>query len=125
MITFCIEEMSQELIMRKSKTLFEKEMKKPSFKKSYWKNREVFKLELQFLRALEENDLTYEKFAKLVGSSKGNIARDLKTYGLGRASVHRIEKMAEALGMEFVPLLLPKDGTKREERLHELLKLAS
>ena len=111
--------------MSKPKTLFEKEMKKPSFKKNYWKDREVFKLELQFLRALEENGLTYEQFAKLVGSSKGNVARDLKSYGLGRASVHRIEKMAKALGMEFVPLLLPTDRAKREERLNELLKMAS
>ncbi len=111
--------------MNKPKTLFEKEMKKPSFKKNYFKDREAFKLELQFLRALEEKTLTYEQFAKLIGSSKGNIARDLKSFGLGRASVHRIEKMAKALGMEFVPLLLPTDKAEREERLQELLKLAS
>ncbi|MBI4402905.1 MAG: helix-turn-helix domain-containing protein [Deltaproteobacteria bacterium] len=111
--------------MGKPKKLFEKEMKKKIFKKNYWKDRELFKLELQFLKALEESGLTYEQFAKLIGSSKGNIARDLKSYGLGHASVHRIEKMAKALGMEFVPLLLPKDKAKREEKLHELLRLAS
>ena len=108
--------------MKKAKSLFEKEMQKDSFRKIYWEEREEFKLELQFLKALEDLDLTYEEFAKMIGSSKGNISRDLKVKGLNRATIHRIEKMASAIDMEFVPLLLPKDRKKRKKAITEILK---
>jgi transcriptional regulator with XRE-family HTH domain len=110
--------------MKKTKSLFDKEIKKDSFRKHYWEEREAFKLELQFLKALEDNDLTYEQFAEMIGSSKGNISRDLKVKGLNRATIHRIEKMASAINMEFFPLLLPKDPEKREKAITEILRAA-
>jgi transcriptional regulator with XRE-family HTH domain len=108
--------------MSKAKTLFERELEKPGFREKYFRERTEFQLELQILRALEERNYTYEEFAEKIGSTKGNISRDLKSRGLGKASIERIQKMAEALDLEFVPLLLPKDKKKRRQRVQEVLK---
>lgn len=106
--------------MTKQKTLFEKRMENASFREKFEAHEKEFQLELQFLNALEKEGLTYEEFGKRINSSKGNVARDLKTKGLGRATLHRIEKMANALGLEFVPLLLPKNRRQRAEKLDQL-----
>ena len=108
--------------MGKPKSLFDKEIEKSEFKKRYWKEREEFKLELQFLNALEESGLTDDQFAKKIGTSRGNISRDLKGKGLNRATISRLQKMASAIGMDLLPILLPKDRVKRKKKLNELLK---
>ena len=107
--------------MAKPKSLFERQMEKRHFQENYEREYQEFKLEMQFLLALEQQGLTYEKFAKKIGSSKGNISRDLKGRGLQKATVERIVKMAQALGLEFLPLLLPKDRRGRRKKLEELL----
>ena len=108
--------------MVKPKSLFEKEMnKKKHFRKNFEREHQEFQLEIQLLNELEEQGLTYEKFAQKIGSSKGNISRDLKSRGLKRATVDRVVRMAQALGLEFVPLLLPKDRIRRRKKLEELL----
>ena len=111
--------------MNKKKTLIEKEMERPGFLEKYLRERTEFELEVQILRALEDRGFTYEEFAEKIGTSKGNVSRDLKSRGLGRASLERIQKMADALGLEFLPLLLPKNKKKRRERVIEMLKLVS
>lgn len=111
--------------MSKSKTLFEKELERSGFREKYYRERTEFELELQILRALEERGYTYEEFARKIGTSKGNVSRDLKIRGLGKASMERIQKMAEALGLEFVPLLLPKDKKERRARAKEVMKKVS
>lgn len=108
--------------MNKGKTLFVKKMANPCLREKYSRERAQFKIELQILQALENAGYTYEQFAKKIGSSKGNVSRDLKGRGLGKASIKRIQKMAEALGLEFVPLLLPKDKKKRREFVKGVLK---
>lgn len=107
--------------MKKPKSLFEKEMEKKHFKENFEREYQEFKLEMQFLMALEEQGLTYEKFAKKIGSSKGNVSRDLKGHGLEKATIDRVVRMAQALGLEFLPLLLPKDRRQRRKKLQELL----
>src|SRR5688572_8789851 len=96
----------REPTMAKKKSLFDREMEKPGFRDKYLQEQETFQLELQILQALEEQGLTYEEFAARIGTSKGNVSRDLKIRGLGKASIERLKKMADALGMEFVPLML-------------------
>ena len=36
--------------------------------------------------------------------------------------MHRVAKMAKVLGLDFVPLLLPKDRTLRKKKLQALIK---
>jgi len=54
--------------------------------------------------------LTYEEFAKKLGTKRSNVCRDLKGKAIQKASLHRIGKMANALDMELVVNLVPKDG---------------
>lgn len=107
--------------MKKPKSLFERQVEKEHFKENYERELQELKLEMQFLLALEEQGLTYEKFARKIGSSKGNVSRDLKGRGLQRATIDRIVRMAAALQLEFVPLLLPKDRARRIKMLQDLL----
>lgn len=111
--------------MAKVKTLFEKEMEKSHFKENFEREYQEFQLEVQLLQALEDQGLTYEKFAEKIGSSKGNVARDLKTVGLKKATLDRVVRMAQALNLEFIPLLLPKGRKQRKKKLAELLKVAA
>ena len=115
-------EPSEVLIMAKSRSLFEKEMEKKHFKENFKREYQELKLENQILLEMEAQGLTYEKFAKKIGSSKGNISRDLKGRGLQKATIDRIVRMAQALGLEFIPLLLPKDRRGRRKKIEELLE---
>ncbi len=107
--------------MAKPKSLFERQMGKKHFQENYEREYQELQLEVQFLLALEEQGLTYEKFAKKIGSSKGNVSRDFKGRGLQKATIDRLIKMAQALGLEFLPLLLPRDRRSRRKKLEELL----
>jgi transcriptional regulator with XRE-family HTH domain len=111
--------------MAKTKTLFEKEMEKTHFKVNFEREYQEFQLEIQLLQALEDQGLTYEKFAEKIGTSKGNVARDLKTVGLRRATLDRVVRMAQALNLEFIPLLLPKERKQRKKKLAELMKVVA
>ena len=67
-------------------------------------------LEWQLVQAIQAAGMTFEDFAAKMGTSKGNISRDLSTRGLGKASIMRIQKMADALNLDFIPLFLPRNG---------------
>lgn len=110
--------------MKNTKTLFDKEMERPSFRERFGEHKEGLKLELQILEALEERGMTYDDFAKLLGTKKSNVSRDLKGKGLRSATLKRVEAMAKALGYDFIPLLLPKDQKERSRKLAMLLKPA-
>lgn len=107
--------------MKKVKTLFEKEMAQPSFRGRYEEHKEALKLELQILEALEQKHMTYDVFAKLLGTKKSNVSRDLKGGGLRSATIRRVEEMAKALGYDFLPLLLPRNKKERTKKLTALL----
>jgi Trp operon repressor len=108
---------------KKPKSLFDREMEKASFKRLYEKEKEAFGLEVQILKALEEKDLTYDDFAKMIGTQKANISRDLKSGGLSNATLSRISKMADALKMVFIPVLLPKSGGNRKAKISQVLRI--
>ena len=107
--------------MKKSKSLFEREMESPSFRKKYKENKKSLRLELQILDALEKKHLTFETFAKRVGTQKSNVSRDLKGKGLWTATIGRVERMAKALDCDFVPLFLPRDKKQRAKMLSAIL----
>jgi len=89
-------------------TLFDKEMKDPEFKEMFHQAQKDLDLEIQFFKALKEKNLTYEEFARKIGTSRSNVCRDLKGKGIQKSSLNRIIKMAEVLDMELIVKLIPK-----------------
>ncbi|MFC1523011.1 multiprotein-bridging factor 1 family protein [Elusimicrobiota bacterium] len=107
--------------VKKPSNLFEKEMQSPHFRKTFKRQYQQFQLEIQLLKALESAGWTYEQFAGKIGTKRSHVSRDLKGGGLKRASLARIEKMAKALNMDFVPLLIPHG--KQSKILPELQRI--
>ncbi len=97
----------------KTKSLFDREMENPEFRREFEKEYRVFKLDVQLLTALEQSGLTYEQLAQAISSHKSNISRDFKGGGINSASLNRIRKLADALGMTFIPLLVAKKNLPR------------
>src|SRR5579864_7091321 len=97
----------------KVKSLFDREMENPEFRRKFQEEYELFKLEVQLQRALEQSGLTYEQLAQAINSHKSNISRDLKGGGISSATLGRIRKLADALGMTFIPLLIAKKNLPR------------
>jgi transcriptional regulator with XRE-family HTH domain len=110
--------------MKKTKTLFEREMERPSFRTKYEDHKKDLALEVEVLKLLEEKRMTYEAFAHLLGTKKSNVSRDLKGGGLRSATLRRIEQIAKALECDFVPLLLPRNRRARVKKLEALLHAA-
>ena len=106
----------------KVKSLFDREMEDPGFRARFEAEHEMFKIEVQLLAALEEKGITYEQLAKEMHTTKGNISRDLRQGGMSTAKMGRIQRMAAALGLVFIPVMLPKKKlTTMLPRLEKLL----
>ena len=88
-------------------SLFDREMRRPPFKKAFRTEKKRFGLELQITQLLKDGGWTYESFAKRIGTAKSHVSRDLNG-GLRHATFARIEKMAKALHMLYYPLLIPE-----------------
>ena len=97
----------------KPKGLLARKMQDPAYRKRHEESYELFKLEVQFLNALERKHWTYSDLAKVMGTQKSAISRDLKGRGLGSASMDRIAKMAEALGLKFFPFCVAENKAKQ------------
>jgi len=91
----------------KVKGLIERKLENPKYRREFAEGYEAFKLEVQLLNALERNHLTYNDLAKVLHTGKSNISRDLRGGGIYSATVSRVSRMARALGLEFVPMLIP------------------
>ena len=96
----------------KAKSLIEKKLADPEYRKNFEKEYAAFKLEAQILTALEEKGWTYSDLAKATHTSKSNVSRDLKAGGILAASFSRIGRIADALGMTLVALLIPKESER-------------
>ena len=57
-------------------------------------------MEVRLLNALERKGWTYAGLAKIMHTQKSGISRDLKGGGLRSASMTRVGRMAEALGLK-------------------------
>ncbi|MFH1259407.1 MAG: hypothetical protein ABII74_06325 [Elusimicrobiota bacterium] len=97
---------------KKIKGLLEKKMENAAYRKRHEEDYQLFQLEVQFLNALEKKQMTYNELAKRLHTQKSNISRDLKAGGMRHASLSRIEMMAEALGLKFLPLVLSREQEK-------------
>ncbi|MBK8872231.1 MAG: helix-turn-helix transcriptional regulator [Elusimicrobia bacterium] len=80
-----------------------------------------FQLEVQILLALEDRGWSYEDLAKATGIRRQNIWRDLKNGGLHKASLDRVSRYAEALGLHAYYFLL---NTKQEKEILPRLERA-
>ena len=97
----------------KSKGLLARKMEDSAYRKRHEESYELFKLEVQFLNALEKKHWTYADLAKVMHTQKSGISRDLKGGGLKFASMARIAKMAEALGLKFFPFCVAEKKAKQ------------
>lgn len=91
------------------KSLLERKLEDPEYRKRHEESYAAFKLEVQILQALEKKDWSYADLAKATNTYKSNISRDLKAGGIFAASFSRISKIAKALGMRLIALLIPDD----------------
>lgn len=98
--------------VKKVRSLLDRELQNEAFKKAFKDIEDSLRLEIQMLNALETKGITYSKLAETLNTSKSNISRDLRGGGLFTASISRVTKMAEALGMKLVTLLIPKEREK-------------
>lgn len=88
-------------------------MEDAAYRKRHEESYEFFKLEVQLLNALEKKHWTYSDLAKAMGTQKNAISRDLMGHGLQKASMDRIAKMAEALGLRFMPFCVAESKAKQ------------
>ena len=95
------------------KSQLARDLEDPSYRKRFEADYAALKLEVQLLLALERKNWSYADLARAVGTHKSHISRDLKGRGLGSASIARVAKMAEALGLKFVPLCLSPKNLKQ------------
>ena len=92
-------------------SLIERKLADPAYQARFEREYPAFVLEVQMLKALERKRWTFADLARAMHTSKGNISRDLSAGGIRGASLPRLRRMAEALGMALVPLLIDR---KRE-----------
>lgn len=107
----------------KYKSMLEKKFAEdPEFQKNVEDGEPGFELEVQILNAMEARDWTYADLAKAIGTQKSNISRDLNG-GINSATVSRLVKIANALGLRFVPIFVLKSTEK--EAVLKLRKLVA
>ena len=96
----------------KVKSQLARDLEDPKYRKKFESDYEIFKLEVQLLLALEKKHWSYNDLAKAIGTHKSHISRDLKAGGIQTASVARISRMADALGMKFIPICVSRNKLK-------------
>jgi len=90
----------------KVRSLIERKLEDKEYHARFERYYPAFVLEVQILKALEQKGWTYKDLAKALKTKKSNISRDLNAGGIRSATLKRISKMAEALDMEFIPILV-------------------
>lgn len=104
------------------KSQIARDLENPAYRKRFEVDYETFKIAVQILLALEKKNWTYQDLAKAIGTNKSHISRDLKSGGIESASVSRIARIADALGMTFIPLFIANEKRKQIlPKLHGLV----
>lgn len=94
----------------------------PVYRARFEKEYALFQLEVQILLAMEKRGWTYADLAKAVGTSKSNISRDLSGGGINSATVSRLVRIGEALGLRFLPVFVPeKRAANVAPKIRELI----
>jgi len=90
-----------------------RKMEDPAYRKRHEESYELLKLEVQLLNALERKHWTYADLARAMHTQKSAVSRDLKGGGLRTASMARVAKMAEVLGLRlFVFCVAEKEADR-------------
>ena len=93
------------------------------YRKGFERRQEFFRLEVQILLAMEDKDWSFNDLAQATGIHRQNVWRDLKNGGLHKASLDRISRYAEALGLHAHHLLLTTQQEKTLlPKLHKALQ---
>ncbi|HAH06266.1 MAG TPA: hypothetical protein DCM05_07015 [Elusimicrobia bacterium] len=90
------------------KGLLRRKLEDPGYRERFERSYAAFTLEVQILNALEEKGWSYSDLAKALHTRKSNISRDISAGRINRATVFRLAKIGEALGLLFLPLFIPK-----------------
>jgi transcriptional regulator with XRE-family HTH domain len=90
-----------------------RKLQDPAYRQRFEKEAALFRVEMQILIALEDRGWSYADLAKAVGTSKGNISRDLSGGRINSATVKRLTRIADALDLRFIPLFVPKKSVAR------------
>jgi len=99
-----------------------RQLQDPVYRARFEKEYAVFKLEMQILVAMEKRGWTFADLAKAVGTSKSNISRDLSAGKINSATVSRLVRIGEALGLRFIPLFIPeKSAAKLAPKIQRLV----
>ena len=88
--------------------LLERKIADPRYRARFERRYPEFVLEVQILKALERKRWNLTDLARALHTSKGNVSRDLSAGGIRSASLPRLRRVAQALGMEFIPLLVER-----------------
>lgn len=109
----------------RTKGLITKKLENSEYQKRHNERYPAFKLEAQILVALERKGWSYADLAKVANTYKSNISRDLRAGGILTASLARINKIADALGMKLITLLIPKNAEDFiVPKIEELVRVA-
>jgi transcriptional regulator with XRE-family HTH domain len=108
--------------MKKNKqSLFKKMMKNDDFKQEYDVEKQIFEIEYQLAKIMEENGISQKVLAERLGIDKSVVSKDLSG-ALSKAGVQKLQAIAEAIGCEFIPLFIPKNKKSEfEEHYNEML----
>lgn len=85
----------------KPRGMLARKMEDPAYRKRHEESYELLKLEVQLLNALERKHWTYADLARAMHTQKSAVSRDLKGGGLRSASMARVARMAEVLGLRL------------------------
>jgi hypothetical protein len=109
----------------RAKSLLERKLENLEYRKRHEERYEAFKLEVQILNALQKKGWSYTDLAQAINTHKSNISRDLKGGGILSATFSRISRIAEALEMKLIALLIPKEEEQFIlPRIGELVRLS-
>jgi hypothetical protein len=89
-----------------------RKLQDPKYREKFEHHYRFFRLEVQILNALEDKGWTYVDLAKAAGTYPQNVWRDLKNGGLHKASLERVARYAEALGLHVHHFLLTSQQEK-------------
>lgn len=97
----------------------------PKYRAEFERKYEFFKLEVQILLAMEDKGWTFADLARAAGIHRQNVWRDLKNGGLHKASLERLARYAQALGLHLHHFLLSSKQEKRVlPQIRKVLKAA-
>ncbi len=104
------------------KGLLERKLEDVSRRKRFAEAYSAFQIEVQILNAMEKKGWTFSDLARALGTHKSNISRDLSAGRINSATVSRLTRIAAVLGLEFLPIFIPKQaGNKMRSRIQKLV----